>query len=135
MTTTDPCKKFACKLQQCLKDNVYQPSRCEEVLEEIRQCCIKHSTISVVCDGIDTSKPYEHNTVDYVCINNVLHYIGKHRNRIFIMSNRTKFVLHRLEDAKRKRTIAVYVIAGSAILLSSIYQFARSPEIPKTKRV
>ncbi|XP_043524121.1 cx9C motif-containing protein 4 isoform X1 [Frieseomelitta varia] len=77
MTTTDPCKKFACKLQQCLKgtqhilinystsDNVYQPSRCEEVLEEIRQCCIKHSTISVVCDGIDTSKPYEHNTVDY----------------------------------------------------------------------
>ena len=53
-------------------DNVYQPSRCEEVLEEIRQCCIKHSAISVVCDGIDTSKPYEHNTVDYVCINCII---------------------------------------------------------------
>ncbi|XP_034171532.1 cx9C motif-containing protein 4 isoform X1 [Osmia lignaria lignaria] len=65
MTTVDPCKKFACKLQQCLKDNVYQPSRCESVIEEIRQCCIHHSAVSVVCDGIDTSKPYEHNTVDY----------------------------------------------------------------------
>ncbi|PBC34366.1 mature T-cell proliferation 1 neighbor protein [Apis cerana cerana] len=50
MTTTDPCKKFACKLQQCLKDNVYQPSRCEKVLEEIRQCCIIHFASSIVCD-------------------------------------------------------------------------------------
>ncbi|CAK9819311.1 Cx9C motif-containing protein 4 [Anthophora plagiata] len=65
MTEVDPCKKFACKLQQCLKDNVYQPSRCEAVIEEIRQCCIIHSAVSTVCDGIDTSKPYEHNTVDY----------------------------------------------------------------------
>ncbi|XP_060817374.1 uncharacterized protein LOC132907937, partial [Bombus pascuorum] len=47
------------------EDNVYQPSRCEYVIEELRQCCIKHSAISLVCDGIDTSKPYEHNTVDY----------------------------------------------------------------------
>lgn len=47
-------------------DNVYQPSRCQEILEEIRKCCIKHSSISTVCDGIDTSKRYEHNTVDYV---------------------------------------------------------------------
>ncbi|XP_025994516.1 cx9C motif-containing protein 4 isoform X2 [Solenopsis invicta] len=66
MTTTDPCKQIACKLQKCLKDNVYQPSRCQEVLEEIRQCCLKHSSNSTVCDGINTSKPYEHNTVDYV---------------------------------------------------------------------
>ncbi|CAK9804481.1 Cx9C motif-containing protein 4 [Anthophora quadrimaculata] len=66
MTEADPCKKFACKLQQCLKDNVYQPSRCEAVIEQIRQCCIIHSAVSTVCDGIDISKPYEHNTVDYV---------------------------------------------------------------------
>ncbi|XP_076383597.1 cx9C motif-containing protein 4 [Megalopta genalis] len=65
MTSFDPCKKFACKLQQCLKDNVYQPSRCDEVIEEIRQCCIKHKSHSIVCEGIDTAKPYEHNTVDY----------------------------------------------------------------------
>ncbi|KAL6436921.1 hypothetical protein ACFW04_004931 [Cataglyphis niger] len=69
MTTVDPCKQLACKLQKCLKDNVYQPSRCQEILEEIRKCCIKHSSISTVCDGIDTSKRYEHNTVDYfLCV-------------------------------------------------------------------
>ncbi|XP_043476095.1 cx9C motif-containing protein 4 [Leptopilina heterotoma] len=65
MTETDPCKKIACKLQTCLKENVYQPSRCEKIIEELRQCCMKHSSHSLVCDGIDTNKPYEHNTVDY----------------------------------------------------------------------
>lgn len=49
-----------------LLDNVYQPSRCQEIIEEIRKCCLKHSSISTVCDGINTSKRYEHNTVDYV---------------------------------------------------------------------
>ncbi|XP_014206556.1 cx9C motif-containing protein 4 isoform X1 [Copidosoma floridanum] len=63
--SADPCKIFACKLQTCLKNNVYQPSKCEDVIEELRKCCIKHSSISLVCEGIDTSKPYEHNTVDY----------------------------------------------------------------------
>lgn len=49
-------------------DNVYQPSRCGGVIEELRQCCIKNSAVSLVCEGIDTSKPYEHNTVDYVSL-------------------------------------------------------------------
>lgn len=48
-----------------ISDNVYQPSRCEKVIEELRQCCIINSE-SLVCEGIDKSKPYEHNTVDYV---------------------------------------------------------------------
>lgn len=51
-----------------ITENVYQPSRCENVLEDIRQCCMKHGAHSIVCDGIDTSKPYEHNTIDYVSI-------------------------------------------------------------------
>ncbi|KZC07502.1 Mature T-cell proliferation 1 neighbor protein [Dufourea novaeangliae] len=83
MTTTDPCKKFACKLQQCLKDNIYQPSRCQSIIEEIRQCCIIHKQNSTVCDGIDTSKPYEHNTVDYVSTESfcIVHpYRGKHKS-------------------------------------------------------
>jgi len=49
-------------------DNVFQPSRCQEVIEELRKCCLKHSSISTVCDGINTSKPYKHNTVDYVSL-------------------------------------------------------------------
>lgn len=52
-------------------DNVYQPSRCESVIEELRQCCIKHSSNSVVCEGIDTTKPYDHKTVDYVRFSNL----------------------------------------------------------------
>lgn len=52
----------------CILDNVFQPSRCQEVLDEIRKCCLKHSSVSTVCDGIDTSKRYEHNTIDYVSI-------------------------------------------------------------------
>ncbi|KYN38375.1 Mature T-cell proliferation 1 neighbor protein [Trachymyrmex septentrionalis] len=67
MSTTDPCKKIACKLQTCLQDNVFQPSRCQDVLEQIRKCCMKHSD-SAVCDGINILKPYEHNTVDYVSL-------------------------------------------------------------------
>jgi len=51
----------------CFSDNVFQPSRCQDVLEQIRKCCIKHSD-STVCDGINISKPYEHNTVDYVSL-------------------------------------------------------------------
>ncbi|KAK1131311.1 hypothetical protein K0M31_017598 [Melipona bicolor] len=54
------------------------------------------------------------------------------------MSNRvkhTKFVIQRLEDFKRKRAIAVAVLSGSAILISSFYWFAQSPPVPKTKRV
>jgi len=54
-----------------LLDNVYQPSRCQEILEEIRKCCIKHSSNSTVCDGINISKPYEHNTIDYVSYINI----------------------------------------------------------------
>ena len=48
-------------------DNVFQPSRCQDVLEQIRKCCMKHSD-SAVCDGINILKPYEHNTVDYVSL-------------------------------------------------------------------
>ncbi|XP_033214837.1 cx9C motif-containing protein 4 isoform X1 [Belonocnema kinseyi] len=66
MKEVDPCKQVACKLQQCLKENLYQPYHCGAILEDLRQCCIKHSSARfVVCQGIDTSKPYKHNTVDY----------------------------------------------------------------------
>ncbi|XP_034945476.1 cx9C motif-containing protein 4 [Chelonus insularis] len=65
MNKTDPCKKYACQLQTCLKDNVYQPSRCTSVIENLRQCCRKHFEHSLVCEGIDISQPYEHKTIDY----------------------------------------------------------------------
>ncbi|XP_011150355.1 cx9C motif-containing protein 4 isoform X1 [Harpegnathos saltator] len=65
MTTVDPCKQFACKLQKCLNDNIYQPSHCQSVIEELRICCKKHTRDSLVCDGIDITRQYQHNTIDF----------------------------------------------------------------------
>ncbi|XP_075987546.1 cx9C motif-containing protein 4 [Anticarsia gemmatalis] len=49
----DPCKKFACELQRCLVEKNYQEVRCKEVFEAMRQCCLKHKPISLVCEGYD----------------------------------------------------------------------------------
>lgn len=78
--TFDPCKANACKIQACLKgkwryflkyflhiffnktifniilENHYQEDKCLEVLEEMRQCCIKWKSVSLCCEGIDISK-------------------------------------------------------------------------------
>lgn len=58
MPKKDPCKRFACKIQDCLSANDYQVSACKEVFEEMRQCCIKWKQESFVCDGVKTETPY-----------------------------------------------------------------------------
>lgn len=57
MPQKDPCKPFACKIQECLRANNYQESACEEAIESMRQCCVKWGTESFVCNGIKTEKP------------------------------------------------------------------------------
>jgi len=52
----DPCKVNACKIQSCLSENKYQEDKCLEVLEDMRQCCIKWKSVSLCCDGIDLEK-------------------------------------------------------------------------------
>ncbi|VVD01135.1 unnamed protein product [Leptidea sinapis] len=47
----DPCKKLACEIQRCLVENNFQEVRCSPVFEAMRQCCMKHKPISLVCDG------------------------------------------------------------------------------------
>lgn len=47
----DPCKKFACEIQKCLNENNYQEIRCTKAFEVMRQCCLKHKPISLVCEG------------------------------------------------------------------------------------
>ncbi|KAG5672209.1 hypothetical protein PVAND_002353 [Polypedilum vanderplanki] len=54
----DPCKANACKIQTCLKENKYQEDNCLEVLEQMRQCCIKFKSESLCCEGIDITKTY-----------------------------------------------------------------------------
>lgn len=81
----DPCKVNACKIQSCLRgkfeisescitsssfliffshlqfipENSYQEEKCLEVLEEMRQCCIKWKSQSLCCSGIDIEKKPE----------------------------------------------------------------------------
>lgn len=54
----DPCKANACKIQACLQENHFQESACLEVLEEMRQCCLKWHEISLCCSGIKLEKSY-----------------------------------------------------------------------------
>ncbi|XP_055309540.1 cx9C motif-containing protein 4 [Sitodiplosis mosellana] len=52
-TRKDPCKKNACLIQKCLKENNYQESACVEVLELMRECCRQYKGQSICCEGID----------------------------------------------------------------------------------
>jgi Mature-T-Cell Proliferation I type len=70
----DPCKIAACKIQSCLSrksvtflpvasffqfqfnfflENNWQESKCSEVLEAMRQCCLKWKGTSLCCEGIE----------------------------------------------------------------------------------
>ncbi|XP_049882404.1 cx9C motif-containing protein 4 [Pectinophora gossypiella] len=53
----DPCKRFACDIQKCLMENNFQEIRCDKVFEAMRQCCMKHKPVSLVCDGYDVRAP------------------------------------------------------------------------------
>lgn len=76
----DPCKVNACKIQSCLNgkfskihvllnqismdsyqilESKYQEPACQEVLEAMRQCCIKWKSVSLCCEGIDTDKEFK----------------------------------------------------------------------------
>lgn len=39
-------------------ENKYIEERCFDVLEEMRQCCIKWKPVSLCCEGIDVNKSY-----------------------------------------------------------------------------
>lgn len=39
-------------------ENNYQEEKCIDVLESMRQCCIKWKSESFVCEGIDINKTY-----------------------------------------------------------------------------
>lgn len=54
----DPCKKNACRIQDCLERNNFQEKFCLNVLEEMRQCCLKWHKESLCCTGIDLNKVY-----------------------------------------------------------------------------
>ena len=62
MPQKDPCKIFACRIQECLSSNNYRESACKQAFEEMRLCCIKWGTKSFVCEGVKTETPYSIST-------------------------------------------------------------------------
>lgn len=48
----EPCQKYACAIQSCLKANNYNESKCEEAIEAMRKCCAKLTTYSFICQGM-----------------------------------------------------------------------------------
>lgn len=52
----DPCKKFACEWQYCLKKHDFREERCQNLIEQLRKCCIEtfastSGPISPTCSG------------------------------------------------------------------------------------
>ena len=49
----DPCQKYACELQVCLKNNNFQENKCQNALERLVKCCSLWRQESFkVCSGI-----------------------------------------------------------------------------------
>uniref|UniRef100_A0A2C9M6M1 Cx9C motif-containing protein 4, mitochondrial n=1 Tax=Biomphalaria glabrata TaxID=6526 RepID=A0A2C9M6M1_BIOGL len=64
MPLQDPCQKFACDLQSCLRVNDYQEWKCQHVIQALYNCCSNCGKgNSVVCSGINSnSNPIAQNT-------------------------------------------------------------------------
>lgn len=54
----DPCKISACRIQTCLKEHEFDETRCYDVLEDMRQCCLKWHKVSLCCSGIKLDRNY-----------------------------------------------------------------------------
>ncbi|XP_029713515.2 cx9C motif-containing protein 4 [Aedes albopictus] len=54
----DPCKISACRIQTCLKEHKFDETKCYDVLEDMRQCCLKFHKVSLCCSGIKLDRNY-----------------------------------------------------------------------------
>ena len=56
----DPCQRQACAIQDCLKKHQFQEEKCQEVLQQMLECCkTVEKGSSYICLGMkdyDTSK-------------------------------------------------------------------------------
>ncbi|KAI3379764.1 hypothetical protein SNEBB_007670 [Seison nebaliae] len=63
----EPCKIYACRLQDCLKNYKYQEDKCRSVIEELEDCCrrMRRKLTKeqygrlVVCSGFNSNKKNE----------------------------------------------------------------------------
>ena len=47
----EPCQRFACAIQTCLKSNNYDETKCQKAIEDMKKCCDKLTTYSYICQG------------------------------------------------------------------------------------
>ena len=56
----DPCQKYACAIQDCLKANNYDEKKCEAAILALNKCCeglkCPYDKMSVVCEGMKKRK-------------------------------------------------------------------------------
>uniref|UniRef100_A0A2M3ZBH9 Cx9C motif-containing protein 4 n=1 Tax=Anopheles braziliensis TaxID=58242 RepID=A0A2M3ZBH9_9DIPT len=55
----DPCKVAACRIQTCLKEHDFDEVKCYDVIEDMRQCCLKWHKVSLCCSGIQLDRDYK----------------------------------------------------------------------------
>ena len=49
----EPCQKYACAIQSCLKAKNYDADKCQDVIEAMKSCCAKITTYSYICQGFN----------------------------------------------------------------------------------
>ena len=50
----EPCQRFACAIQVCLKNNNFDDTKCQAAIEDMRKCCEKlekQQIYSFICQG------------------------------------------------------------------------------------
>lgn len=52
----EPCQKFACAIQDCLKANNYDEKKCEDAIQAMKKCCDELKTYSFICEGMKFRK-------------------------------------------------------------------------------
>ncbi|KAK7580324.1 hypothetical protein V9T40_000953 [Parthenolecanium corni] len=52
----NPCKKYACMIQKCLKENNFRDDKCLHFIELLENCCAEQTERTVSCPDINPSK-------------------------------------------------------------------------------
>uniref|UniRef100_T1KRN0 Cx9C motif-containing protein 4 n=1 Tax=Tetranychus urticae TaxID=32264 RepID=T1KRN0_TETUR len=50
-SSKDPCKKYACLIQTCLKSNNFNEEACAYAIDDMKDCCRTWNFRSDCCDG------------------------------------------------------------------------------------
>ena len=52
---SEPCQKYACAIQGCLKSNNYDEKKCEAAILAMIKCCDNLTSYSSICKGMTSN--------------------------------------------------------------------------------